>query len=214
MVLAEPTFLKLTAGEWEAIGVWVTGGITIGLLWLAWRQLVHAREARNDQTRPFVIVDVDFRSILIMLTVKNTGLTAARKVRVTFDEPLTSAATDPDWQASSAFKSGIPFMAPGRELRFFLDSYLERTEKLYPMVIKGVVKYFGPIEDVPEYEESFLIDLTTYEGTQLPEKGMHELVGEVITLRKELAKWTLGVRGLRVNVVDHTNARNDPSDDS
>ncbi len=112
MVLADATLLNLNASEWEAVGVWVTGGITIGLLWLAWRQLVHAREARADQTRPFVLVDVDFRNILIILTVKNIGLTAARAVHVSFDQPLTSAGTDPDWQrprrSPTASRSWLP----------------------------------------------------------------------------------------------------------
>ncbi len=96
-------------------------------------------------------------------------------------------------------------MAPGRELRFFLDSYHARHDGQLPMVINGGVRYLGPTDDKAEYNERFLIDLTTYEGTQRSERGLPELVNEVEKLRKELHAWsTSDSRGPRVRVTHVT----------
>ena len=91
-LLAERSFVWVRTSEWEAIGVWITGLLTIGLLSYAALQLRHAREVRDDQTRPYIIVDFSFRSVLVELSVKNIGQTPARNVRVKLADELTSAA--------------------------------------------------------------------------------------------------------------------------
>jgi hypothetical protein len=191
--LADRTFLGWRADTWSAFGVWMTIVVYVALAWFAYKQLKEARRLRIEQTRPFVIVDVAFRSVLIQLSVRNIGRTAAKDLSVGFDESLTSSLGDLDWQHSVAFTSGIPLMAPGRELRFLLDSYPGRLDESHPMLIRGSVTYSGPVDHKrPRYCEPFVIDLSTYEGALLPDKGTQELVDEVENVRKELAKWPTG----------------------
>jgi hypothetical protein len=45
-MLAVRTLFGLDPAEWEAIGVWVTGLVTFGLLWLAYRQLKQVSDQR------------------------------------------------------------------------------------------------------------------------------------------------------------------------
>jgi hypothetical protein len=203
LLIAEQTFLGWRADAWSAVGLWITLVASALLARYAYRQLKEAQELRHEQTRPFVIVDVRFRSFLIEIEMHNAGTTAARDVRVEFAEPLTSAESDPDWQHSTAFTTGVPMMAPGRQMRFFLDSYHKRVEQGLPQVIRGRVSYLGPVESQHRtYDEDFVIDLTVYEGSQLPEDGFPELVNEVREMRKELLKWTDGVRGLQVHTIN------------
>lgn len=188
-LLADPTFLSLRWDAWAAIGIWVTVGVYVAIAEFARRQVGEARDLRREQTRPFVIVDVEFRSFLIMLSIKNIGRTAASNVKAAFDEKLTSSIPGADWEDSTAFTDGIPLMAPDREIRFLLDSFIDRENGGHAMVIRGTVGYNGPAgHNRQRYNEPFVIDLSNYQGSQLPENGIHELVGEVKELRKVLAK--------------------------
>jgi hypothetical protein len=103
-LIAERTFLWWRTAEWEAAGVWLTGIVTIGLLIYAVRQLRDARKVRDDQTRPYIVVDFHFKSIMVALSIKNIGQTPAKDVRVTLDRPVTSAVMPKvDWQESGIF---------------------------------------------------------------------------------------------------------------
>ncbi len=135
--LAARTFLSYNANEWSAIGVWATGLATVGLLFYAARQLTEARRLRDDQTRPFLVVDFSFRSILVSIRVSNTGTTAAKDARVVLDAPVESTAATVRWQGSGLFGSGLPQFAPGRHLDFALDSFPRRRDSRLPMVFTG-----------------------------------------------------------------------------
>jgi hypothetical protein len=204
VVTSTQTLLGLGAAEWEAIGVWVTAGITLGLFVYAYVQLRDARELRIEQARPYIIVDLSFRRFLIHVSIKNTGQTAAKNVRVTFDEPLVASEPDRvEWQHSKPFTDGIPFMAPGREMRYLLDTYPARAAQNLPMTISGSVTYSGA--DMLKHDpwtHAFLMDMEIYKHARLEERSMPDLVNEVAELRKELGKWTDGSRGLLVQATD------------
>ena len=86
-VLAEPTFLGVRADEWSALGVWFTGLVTLGLLLYAARQLHQASQMRDEQSRPYVVVDFHGRSIMISL---GSLLTSGRRRRPTCGSSSTN----------------------------------------------------------------------------------------------------------------------------
>ncbi len=201
-------FLSLQADWWTAIGVWATLLVYLVIAIVGYRQLREAQSLRAAQSRPFVIVDVSFRSFLIELLIANIGATAASDVQIQFDEPLTSSDKSPDWQHSTAFTDGIALMAPGREIRFFLDSFPTRVEQGLPMVIRGSVSYQGlSVRGKDRYVEQFVIDLKTYEGSQLPKKGLHELVEKVEDISKQTARWGDRNAGVYAHVSDRDRER-------
>lgn len=57
---------------------------------LVWLQVHQGRQVREDQTRPYVIVDFEFRGMLVLVSVRNLGATPAANVRIAFDRPLES----------------------------------------------------------------------------------------------------------------------------
>src|SRR4051794_8114074 len=142
-LLAEHSFLWWRTSEWEAIGVCVTAALTIFLVIYAIRQLGHARRVRDEQTRPYVIVDFSFRDVLIELSVKNIGQTAARNVRVKLADELTSAADIKSlaWQHEGLFGDGVAMFAPGREMRYLFDRFDTRMSSGLPMSISGTINY-------------------------------------------------------------------------
>jgi hypothetical protein len=63
----------------------------------AWRQVKEARELREEQNRPFVVVDVQSDpGSLVYLEVVNMGTSLARDVKIKIEPP---------WKARSTFRS-------------------------------------------------------------------------------------------------------------
>lgn len=187
----ERTFLWWRTSEWESAGVWITGLLTIGLLIYASLQLRHSRQVRDDQTRPYIIVDFYFRSVMVALSVRNIGQTAARDVRVKLANVLTSAAaTDSTlpWQTQGLFGSeGVALFAPGREMRFLLDAFDKRYEAKLPTSISGTVEYKRAHGD-EVLSEPFTIDMTPYALALMTPKDIADIGDEAEKLRKAFEK--------------------------
>ncbi len=78
--------------------------VVIGLF--AWRQVHEARKLREEQARPFVIVDFE-PDFLVYLTVQNLGGTMARDVIIQFDKPLKTTLQRPhELDESPLFRAG------------------------------------------------------------------------------------------------------------
>lgn len=81
------------------------------------------------------------------------------------------------------------------------DSAPARLDSQLPRAYEVTVQYDGPFGR--HYEpDHYTLDLSMYLGSAPPPKGLPELVDEVEKVRKELAKWSDGSRGLRVNTTD------------
>jgi hypothetical protein len=184
--------------EWQAVAafvaIFVAGPITF------W-QVMEARKVRLDQARPYVVVDFEFRNVLIYLRIQNIGKTMARDVRVKFDEPLTSTLANSAALTSRLLSEPIPMLAPGRSVSLIFDSFPSRYERQheFPLSYSVMIEYDDdrgqPFNDPP-----YPLDLGSYAEASLDPKGLPDLVGEIVKLRQELHKWTdTSRRGLRMN---------------
>jgi hypothetical protein len=82
------------ATDWAAVtawAAWATVAVYVVLGIFAWIQVLQARRLREEQARPFVIVDFE-PGFLVYLTVENIGRTMARDVTIRFDKPLASTS--------------------------------------------------------------------------------------------------------------------------
>jgi hypothetical protein len=80
-------------------------------------QVREARELREDQARPFVVVDFEVSGPPeIRLAITNIGKTMARDVRVSFAPPLQSSMDRPERRLADLrmLNEPIPAMAPGK----------------------------------------------------------------------------------------------------
>jgi hypothetical protein len=191
--------------DWPAIaawGAWATVAIYIVIGLFAWRQVHEARKLREEQARPFVIVDFE-PGFLVYLTVENLGRTMARDVRIEFDQPLESTLRGPrEIDESPLFREPIPTLPPGKKIRVLFDQFNERLDKGLPLTYRVKLRYRGP-EGRKTWEHPYRLDLGMYLGSDLPQKGIPELVTEVENIRKEIKKWTAGDgHGLLVHTLD------------
>jgi hypothetical protein len=170
-------------------------------------QARQSRQLQEEQARPFVIVDFE-PGFLIYLVVENIGRTMARNVSITTDKPFESTLNTPhELNETPLFRDSIPALPPRKKIRILFDSAPARFESDLPRAYDVTVRYQGPSGQ--QYEpDRYPLDLSMYLGSALPPKGLPDLVDEVEKIRKELAKWTDGTRGLRVNAVDRERQEN------
>jgi hypothetical protein len=192
------------ATDWAAVtawAAWATVAVYVVLGIFAWIQVLQARRLREEQARPFVIVDFE-PGFLVYLTVENIGRTMARDVSIRFDKPLESTLTGPrEIDESPLLRKPIPTLPPGRKIRVLFDQYAARLEAKLPLTYDVTLRYKGPLGK-KAWEHPYRLDLGIYLGSQGPPKGLPELVTEVENIRKELQKWRGGTRGLLVQAID------------
>lgn len=187
--------------QYTAAATWASVLVLLGSLVFAWRQVGEARRLREEQARPWVVVRFD-PGFIFGIVVENIGKTVAKDVKVGFDPHLESTWNRPwGWEESSLLEAGIPMLPPGDALRFDFDTYTDRLESDLAMQYSVTVTYLDTVGR-PLPADKYRLDLKLYEGMTLPPKAFPDLVQEVEKLRKEIAKWTDGVRGLEVHQVD------------
>lgn len=117
---------------------------------VAWRQVGEARQLREEQARPFVVVDFEIdHDGMVFVVVSNLGRTIARDVRLTFSpEPRSSLdkendPDDPPFREAKMLREGIPSLAPGKRIPAMFDygSNRAETKDKYPDVYEVTVEY-------------------------------------------------------------------------
>jgi len=198
---------KAAAGEtnWPAVAAlaaWATVLIYFVIGLFAWRQVHEARRLREEQARPFVIVDFE-PGFLVYLTVENLGRTMAREVSIHFDKPLETTLTGRrEIDETPLFREPIPTLPPDKKIRVLFDQFPARLDAGLPLTYNVELRYQGPTGK-KEWKHPYRLDLGMYVGSQLPPKGIPELVTEVENIRKEIERWRGGgLRGLSVRMID------------
>jgi hypothetical protein len=119
------SFLGLNLDEWVGVAVLAQTALVAVSAEFVRRQLKHARDAQAEQTRPYVIVDLQHKAGILDVVVENIGQSPAFNLRVVFEPRLTLPATvnDDDRHQVEGFVirlagDGIPFMPPRQVHRF------------------------------------------------------------------------------------------------
>ncbi|HVF12699.1 MAG TPA: hypothetical protein VNA87_06400 [Actinomycetota bacterium] len=191
MVLgAIPWAWDWSPAAWAAIGACATFLVYVVIGIYAVRQVGEARRLREEQARPWVVVDFDV-NFAAWVTFENIGRTLATDVRVRFDPPLTSTLPQPwSWERSSLLRDGLPSMPPNKQWRLLFDSFPERVKVgTLPMIYDVEVEYLGATSNKP-YKTHYKLDLNLDVGAGRPPKGMAELVDTLDSIRAEMSKWT------------------------
>lgn len=191
-----------TAEFWTAAGTWAMVLVLAITLYFVYRQVQAANELRRIQTRPFVVVSIDIeQQMLFMLTVQNVGNSPAYDVEMLFDPPVEESMMDGD--DLLLLKEPTPMIPPKRTLRAAWESSIRVLADDYPHPRTYRVAVTYRDHDGQKYgPETYVLDFNSYRGQAAGLKGLPELVKAVEKLQKEHAKWTDGIKGLRVNAVD------------
>ena len=194
---------SLSPEQWSAFGTLLTALIAAVAAIFAWLQVRHARQLREDQAQPFVIVSFRPSAVwghAINLVVENIGNTVAKNVRITFDQPLVSKARSMDINDSQLIKEGIHVMPPSMKIETLFDLAHERYGTDLPMVYMATVSYQG-IRGKRETME-YALDMGVFYGLEaLTEYGMHHAAKSLKEIERTFKTWTRSGR-LRVSTSD------------
>lgn len=185
--------VALTAEDWTAIGTVVTAAVAVLAAGFAALQVRELRRTREDQTRPFVIVDIQpgpAWSNLLDLVVENIGSTAARDVQISFDPPLQQSKDDGYPIGESALISeGIRMLPPGRRIRAFFDASHDRIKTDLPMRYDVTVR-LKDARGRAQPDQNYTIDMGyMYGTTQVQEYGLHDAAKAISEIQKTVKKW-------------------------
>lgn len=168
---------------------------------VGYRQLRVAREAREDQIRPFVVVDIVPSPVwgnFLDLVVENIGLTLARDVRFRFEPELETSQDRYDLADSLLIKQGIPSLPPRRQIRALFDVSHERKTAALPMTYDVTVEY-SDAHGKPQPPLRYTIDLQFLFGLMhATEYGLHDAAKALREIDKKIGRWTGS--GGRLNV--------------
>lgn len=175
---------------------------------VAWTQVNDARLLREEQTRPFVVIDITTDDFLFFLTIENRGRTLARGLSFDVNPPFATSLDDQTFAQLSWFKTGIRSLAPGKKLSTLFDSSIQRDRKAMPDVYTVNVRYTDA-SGKHRFNEDQVLDLGVYWGmSRIKRKDVDDVHKALDAIGKTIAKWTADTSGLLVLSPDDQSERN------
>ena len=112
-----------TPEEWVALLTALTLAAAVVAAVIALVQLRAHFVTERARSRPYVIVDFAFKSILMQVEIKNIGATAASDVVLRVDPPFESGLSDQATTLNTVFShpEQISMLAPGRRILYTFD---------------------------------------------------------------------------------------------
>jgi hypothetical protein len=181
------------AAEWGAFGQ--VGALVVAIVAgvLVWRQVRYAAQARDDQTRPYVIVDFELQGWEVMLAIRNIGTSPAMNVQIHFDKPLQGPHMD-DPDELAVFRDGIPMLAPGRLIAIpfgngpnFFD---DKVDENLPLRYVAKVEYEGQGRRKPYRDAELVLDLAPYKHTRVATDDLHQIYQNLKEIKTVMKSWT------------------------
>lgn len=174
---------------------------------VAWRQVQEARTLREEQNRPFVVMDFDVDDPWIFVTVTNLGTSLARDVSFEITPPLQSSLDDTP--ELTMITNGIRTLPPNKVYKTFWDGFIQRSDTDLPDHY-GVVVSYTDEKGKRKFSEPLDLDLGIYKGfSVLVRKDIHHVHEILKSIHGEMKKWTAGSRGLAVLSPDEISERNE-----
>jgi hypothetical protein len=158
---------------------------------IAWYQAREARRLREEQIRPFVVVDFDMeaRNTNAYLEVSNLGSTLARDVRIEITPALESTLEGIEIGKLKMLNKGIATLAPGKVYRTFIDMGFRRDEAGLCMNFEATVSYADQ-DRRRRFEETLNLDLEQYMAIQFVQtRDIHDVHKQLESIRKVMDGW-------------------------
>lgn len=188
-----PEFWGVSQVGWQAVAA-LTGIATLLIATtaaiVAYKQFRANQETRDDQSRPYVIADLEPSEAGIVLSdfvVRNIGKTPAMEVQIRLTPSPVRANETTNFPLSQArlISGTLPMIAPGRELRLFFDSMPERYSAKLPMSFEAKITYRNARGK--RFDEVAAVDMDSGRGSlQTTIYGIHHAAKALRSIDKKL----------------------------
>ena len=197
---------------WLSPWLWTSdtwAGLQFGVLVIAalvaWRQVGEARRLREEQARPFVIIDLQVFSTIAEFKITNIGATIARDVRFEFTPELAStfdgATFEMPLAETALFKRGLPSLPPGKEITTLFDQLPTRFATELPDDYEVRISYSDPLGH--RYAETMTVGMSALRDlTRINRKTIDDIHKQLENMVKEMKKWTNVTSALKVMTPD------------
>lgn len=185
---------------WPEVATVAIVGVQLLVLSLAalvgWNQVREARRLREQQSRPFVVIDFDVeRAVETYLEVCNLGNSLARDVKFEIAPQLESAVEVPV-EKFKMLNEGISTLAPGKRLRTFFDIGFKRIQSDLPMSYTAIIRYSDQ-DRKRSFEEVVDLDLGQFLYLESPtRRDVHDVNERLKEISETLGKLTWSGGGL------------------
>src|SRR6266699_3773017 len=143
------------------------------------------REARDQDSAPYVVASFELDSPMISFVVKNLGKSVAKEIKLSIDPPFAIVHPPINLNELSLLKEGIEGLVPGNEIRaFFASAFKYFATPDFPLKYKVMIEYKGGLSPKLRRHEMTL-DLSAYEGiSHMNKRDFDDLAKEVEQIRK------------------------------
>lgn len=166
---------------WVALeAIAVVGTVVYGI-----KQYLEMRSAREEQERPYVIVDFEVVDWLIDVVVSNIGAGAAKDVTFAFNPELVASDDRNLSESFWLFKEGAGFLAPGKKVSTLFDASNQYFASGKPFLFDVHISY----KDIrgKAWGTSMKLDLSMYKGRLFVQrKGVHEIAESMQKLEQRV----------------------------
>lgn len=133
---------------------------TAGLLFFERRTHILTENTLARNSRPFIVVDLCMENKVVSMRLKNVGMSPATDVSLKFTDPFKVFAGKTSDQLD--WPDPIPIIAPGANLKLFLDDRQEFfTKNAEIKAIRGKIKYDG-LFPMQSFDERISVSMEPY----------------------------------------------------
>lgn len=187
-----------TQADWAGLTFLVLVIAAAVALW----QVHEARRLREEQAKPFVVVDFEVEqggAQQIYVVISNIGRTMAEDVRLTFEPEFTSSFDSDENVVSprelKPMREGIPSLPPQKRISLLVDVFTARDAKIYPDLYRVQVTFKAPALRREE-RTGFVLDLGVYRNVlHLMRRDVHDVHERLEELVRQVRKWTAPLGG-------------------
>lgn len=177
---------------------------TIWLVRLAQKQVKTVTDLERSRTRPFIIFDLVVNKNFVFATIKNTGLTPAKDVRITVSPNIEyiGSSNNPDTSVVSYgvknreipfIAKGIAMLPPQKEIEALMGFFGFVRDAHPELQFQGKASYYGT--DGVSYLEPFIIDLSARDGIlQIATKDIEDVAKQLESIASTLDRISTGSR--------------------
>lgn len=199
--------MELRPEVWSAVAAWATLLVLALSLIFARSQVKEARRMREQQTRPYVVIDFDASDLPVVdIVISNLGNSIARDVTFDFKPPLERAfdrgMDRTPLSDASLFKRGIPTLPPQKSIRLFFDMSFDVLNEGVPTSYEVTVRY-KDYREKRQPPDTYTLDLELYRDIGQIDRGtVHDVAKHLDKIQQQVSRWTKDLNGLNVYVTD------------
>ncbi|UXY21543.1 hypothetical protein N8I84_24765 [Streptomyces cynarae] len=183
-----------------AIFTIATVGIALAAALYAKQQVDLARQLREDQAQPFVVVDFADNPVwgkAIDFVVENMGQTLARNVKIKIDPPFQTTMDNSGHPLASSplLTQAIPSMPPGKRITALFDIAHERYDAGLPTKYTATIE-FEDAHGKRQEPLTYILDLSIrYDLLRMTEYRTHDAAKALREISATLKETGRDIRG-------------------